>query len=96
MPNGLRVLLHAITGLIVGVCVVFIGVAVSLMLSFLNATAVGIPGVIDVWTTEENGATALNFTPSFVGMSIAALMVAAVYTVLLSLTTPRRAQNRQV
>ena len=46
MSNGLRVLLHAITGLIVGLCVVFIGVAVTLMLSFFNATAVGIPGLI--------------------------------------------------
>ncbi|WP_295127312.1 hypothetical protein [uncultured Leifsonia sp.] len=95
MSNGLRVLLHAITGLIVGLCVVFIGVAVTLMLSFFNATAVGIPGLIDVWTTEENGATALNFNPSFVGMGVAVLVTAAAYTVLLSLATRRRAQPSQ-
>lgn len=95
MSNGLRVLIHAVSGLIVGGCVVFIGVAATLMLSFFNATAVGIPGLIDVWTTEENGATALNFNPSFIGMGVAALVTAAAYTVLLSLATRRRARPIQ-
>lgn len=90
MTNGLRVLVHAITGLIVGVCVVFIGVAVTVMLSFFTSAAVGLPGLIDVWTTEENGAVALNIVPSFVGMGVAVLVIAAVYTVVLSATTRRR------
>ncbi|WP_426322895.1 hypothetical protein [Microbacterium sp. E-13] len=91
MINGLRVLTRAITGLIVGVCVVFIGVIGTVMLSFFTSTAVGIPGLTRVWATDENGATALNIDPSFVGMGIAVLVVAALYTVLPAVTTRRHA-----
>lgn len=82
MTNGMRVLVRAVTGLIVGVCVVFIAVAVTLMLSFSTSAAVGIPGLIDVWTSQENGANAVDFEPSVVGMAVAAVVIAAVYTVL--------------
>ena len=72
---------QASTGLIIGVCVVFLGVAVTLMLSFFNASSFGIPLVIEVWTTEENGGTAVNFQPNLVGMVIAVLLIAVVYAV---------------
>lgn len=80
---ALRAVTRAIVALIVGACTVFVGVTVTLLLSFFTATAVSLPGVVDVWTSEDDGiGRALFFTPSFVGIGVAVLLVAAVYEVL--------------
>lgn len=78
---ALRVVTRAVVALIVGACTVFVGVAATLLLSFLTATAVSLPGLVDAWTSEDDHSIgrALVFTPSFVGMGLAVVLVAVVY-----------------
>jgi len=96
MPFGLKVLLQSLTGLVLGVCVMFIAIAAALAMAFSTAGDVVIPGVIRIWRSVENGATALNFVPQPLGIGIGVLVVAAVYIVVWMLAgrSSRRARER--
>jgi hypothetical protein len=89
MTAGFRILLHCFAGLVLGVCVVFLAIAASLVMAFSTAGDVTIPGVIRIWRSTENGATALNFVPDFVGMGIAVLACAGLYVLLTTLAGRR-------
>ncbi|WP_262002086.1 hypothetical protein [Microbacterium sp. Mcb102] len=82
MNFTLRIILNAISGLALGAAVVFITTLLSLAFAFITDGGAGIPGIINIWTTSENDAIALNFDPNFAGMGIAVLAIGVVYTVL--------------
>ena len=96
MPLGLKVLLHCLTGLVLGVCVMLIAVAAALAMAFSTAGDVVIPGVIRIWRSVENGATALNFVPQPLGFGIGVLLIAAAYVVVRTLAgrNSRRAREQ--
>lgn len=96
MPLGLKVLLHCLTGLVLGVCVMLIAIAAALAMAFSTAGDVVVPGVIRIWRSVENGATALNFVPQPVGIGVGVLVVAAAYVVVRTLAgrTSRRARQQ--
>ncbi len=94
MPAGLKILLHCFTGLVLGVCVVFIAIAAAMAMAFGTAGDVVIPGVIRIWRTVENGATALNFVPEPLGMGIAVLVVAGSYVLVQTLVGRRALRAR--
>ncbi|WP_336647729.1 hypothetical protein [Microbacterium sp. MMO-10] len=95
MPFGLKVLLHCLTGLVLGVCVMFIAIAAALAMAFSTAGDVVIPGVIRIWRSAENNATALNFVPQPIGIGVGVLVVAALYVVIRTLAGRRSRQARQ-
>lgn len=90
MSLALRLTINIITGIVVGFVGVFIVVIVAIAFAFVTNGTGGIPGLIDIWTTTENGATAINFNPNFAGMGIAALGVALVYIAVSTLVVRRR------
>ena len=85
MTAGFRIVLHCFAGLVLGVCVVFLAIAASLVMAFTSAGDVTIPGIIRIWRASENGATALNFVPNVVGMGIAVLAIAGLYVLVRTL-----------
>lgn len=93
MSTALRIISHAIAGVVIGFSSVFIAVAACLVAAFVGNTRVVLPGIIDAWITTENGAAAINIDPNFVGMIIAALVIAAVYTTLSAAAVLRRARQ---
>ena len=95
MPFGLKVLLHCLTGLVLGVCMMFIAIAAALAMAFSTAGDVVIPGVIRIWRSVENGATALNFVPQPIGIGVGVLVVAAVYVVVWMLVGRNSRRARQ-
>ncbi|SFR54993.1 hypothetical protein SAMN04488591_1914 [Microbacterium azadirachtae] len=89
MTSGFRILLHSFAGLVLGVCVVFLAIAASLVMAFTTAGDVTIPGVIRIWRATENGATALNFVPNIAGMGIAVVLIAGLYVLVSTLLGAR-------
>jgi hypothetical protein len=81
---SIRLIINSIVGLALGGAIVFIASATSLVLAFFEESTVTIPGIITVWTTAENDATALNLDPSPLGMGVAALAIAAIYTFVMT------------
>lgn len=79
MNSPSRITVHAIVGLAVGSALVFIAAICSLLIALVTEWTVGIPGIISIWPTVENDARALIFDPNPLGMSIAAVAIAAVY-----------------
>ncbi|WP_402845520.1 hypothetical protein [Microbacterium sp. GXS0129] len=90
MSVTLRIIAHAIAGIVIGFSSVFIAAAACLVAAFVGRSRVVLPGIIDAWTTTENGAAAINIDPSFTGMLIAALVIAVVYTALSSAAVMRQ------
>jgi len=95
MTTGVRLLLHSLLGVVMGVCVVVIAVAACLLLAFSSAGEVTIPGVIAIWQSTENDAIALNVTPRPWGLLLAVLGVAATVVALRLLADRRRARKEQ-
>ncbi|MFK4789236.1 hypothetical protein [Microbacterium sp. ZW T5_56] len=93
MSTALRIISHAIAGVVIGFSSVFIAVAACLVAAFVGSTRVVLPGIIDAWITTENGAAAINIDPNFVGMIVAALVIAALYTALSTAAVLRRARR---
>ena len=79
MTAGFRILVHSFAGLVLGICVVFLTIAASLVMAFNTVGEVTILGVIRIWRATENGATALNFVPNIAGMGIVVLVIAGLY-----------------
>ena len=90
MSTALRIIAHAIAGVVIGFSSVFIAAAACLVAAFVGRTRVVLPGIIDAWTTTENGAAAINIDPSIVGMLVAALVIAVAYTALSSAAVLRQ------
>jgi hypothetical protein len=82
------------TGLILGVFVVFIGVVGALVLALTSTGQILIPGIISVWTSQENDATALSFEPNLTGMAATVVCLAGIY-VAVALVRRRVSNNGQ-
>jgi hypothetical protein len=91
---ALRILLHALAGLAIGVCLVVLAAASALVLAFASTSRVAIPAVIEVWTSREaNGTTALEFVPEPAGAGIVVLAFATIYTIATVAFGRRRARR---
>lgn len=94
MTLPLRILIQFLAGLAIGLCVVFLAIAASLVLAFATSSRVAIPAVIEVWTSREpNGTTALEFAPDPGGAVLVALAIAVLYTAVTVATRRRRARE---
>ena len=80
MTLPLRILVQAIAGLAIGVCLVVLAAASAFVLAFATSSRIAIPAVIEVWTSREpNGTTALEFVPDPGGAALVVVVVAAIY-----------------
>lgn len=92
MTLGLRAVINTIVGLVIGAGIVFVAIALSLVYVFVTGGDATLPGIISIWSSTENDAVALNFDPSFLGMGVASLVIAAAYALLATTRGHRRAQ----
>lgn len=77
MTPSIRLVVQAFVGGAIGAGVVVIGVLSCFVLAFFGESMIAVPGVIRIWTTEQDDALALNFDPDFVGMGLVVLAIAA-------------------
>jgi uncharacterized membrane protein len=90
MTNPVRIIIHALTGVVLGVIAAVCAIVLTLMLVFFTGEAAELPGVIRVWPTEENDAIALNFAPNGIGLALLALVVAGIYVGVAYVVSRRR------
>lgn len=94
MNHPVRILLQALAGLAIGLCLVGLASATALVLAFATSSRVVIPAVIEVWTSREpNGTTALEFVPQSGGAMILVMAFAALYTVVTVVIGQRRSER---
>jgi hypothetical protein len=79
MRTPLKVVVHALTGLALGLSIVVIGVVATIALAVATGSRVGIPGVFVAWMEPYQGAPSLSFVPDGVGIPVAVAVVAVLY-----------------
>jgi hypothetical protein len=79
MLRGFRFIVTIVNGLIMGAVLVACAAIVLVAFVFLTEGSAGVPGIISIWATTENNATAVNVTPNVPGMGIAVLVITVVY-----------------
>lgn len=94
MNHPVRILVQALAGFAIGLCLVGLASATALVLAFATSSRVAIPAVIEVWTSREpNGTTALEFVPEFGGATILVIVFAGLYTFVTVVVGQRRGER---
>lgn len=93
MSLPLKLVVHALTGLILGVALAVIAMVTTIALAVATGERSSIPGVFVAWMEEYEGAPSLAFTPNGLGLAIVVALIAVVYTVV-ALVTSANASRR--
>lgn len=75
----LRGVLAVLTGILLGVAVLFLALVSTGATAWFTDGPATIPGILRVWFSEENGTRAMNFKPHGIGMLTFILIIAALY-----------------
>lgn len=82
MSLPLKLVLHGLTGLVLGVALAVIAMVTTIALAVATNARASIPGVFTAWMEQYEGAPSLVFVPNELGLGIAVALVAVLYTAI--------------
>ena len=90
MNSATKAIINTITGLFLGVAVLFLAIVCVVGFAFATTGSAALPGVFEAWVGSENDMPALSFAPNGIGMLVFVLLIAGVYAIAMQRVLTRK------